>query len=233
MPLVSPVMDQDVRRIKDKLISQDIRMDEVSVLPWPICDPPIYRGTSDMGLSQGDTKWFCLLSSADAGSVDNGTMVRRLGGQGLDHWRGVVWDPGIVGQQGLHVCYDCLCMMALIRAVMSLVHDWAVWSVWTGTVSGYCRTITWEVGYLRRLHLFCDVDRWCDHMVWQIKGSVVVVMTDRNDNNRLQRCACVRGTSLGVLSAGRIPIMVIGRISCGGGPVDCSDWMRVCGAVDL
>ena len=30
-------------------------MDEVSVLPWPICDPPIHRGTSDMGLSQGDT----------------------------------------------------------------------------------------------------------------------------------------------------------------------------------
>ena len=60
VPLVSPVMDQNVRRIKDKLISQDIRMDEVSVLPWPICDPPIHHGTSDMGLSQGDTKWFCL-----------------------------------------------------------------------------------------------------------------------------------------------------------------------------
>ena len=27
--------------------------------------------------------------------------------------------------------------------------------------------------------------------------------------------------------------MVIGRIGCGGGPVDCSDWMRVCGAVDF
>ena len=40
VPLVSPVMDQDVRRIKDELISQDIWMDEVSVLPWPICDPP-------------------------------------------------------------------------------------------------------------------------------------------------------------------------------------------------
>ena len=56
-------------------------------------------------------------------------------------------------------------------------------------------------------------------------------MTDGNDNNRLQRCACMRGTSLGVLSAGRIPIMVIGWIGCGGGPVGCSDWLRVCGAV--
>ena len=41
---VSPVMDQDVRQIKDKLIAQDIRMDEVSVLPWPICVPPFRRG---------------------------------------------------------------------------------------------------------------------------------------------------------------------------------------------
>ena len=77
------------------------------------------------------------------------------------------------------------------------------------------------------------MDRLCDHMAWQIKGSVMVVMTDRNDNNRLQWCACVRGTLLGVLSAGRIPIILIGRISCGGGPVDCSDWMRVRGVVDF
>ena len=131
-----------------ELISQDIQM-EVSVLPWPIWDPPIHHGTSDMGLSQGDTKLFCLLSSTDAGCVDSGTMARRLGGQGLDHWRGVlVWDPSIVGQQGLHMCYDCLCLMALFRAVMSLVHDCAERSLWTGTVSGCCRTITWEVGYL-------------------------------------------------------------------------------------
>ena len=26
---------------------------------------------------------------------------------------------------------------------------------------------------------------------------------------------------------------MIGRIDCGGGPVDCSDWMRVCGVVDF
>ena len=67
VPLIPPVIDQDVRRIKDELNSQDKRMDEVSVLLWPICDPPIHYGTSDMGLSQSDTKWFCLLYSADAG----------------------------------------------------------------------------------------------------------------------------------------------------------------------
>ena len=53
--------------------------------------------------------------------------------------------------------------MALFRAVMSLVHHWAEWSVWTGT--GYCRTITWEERYLPRLHPPCVVDRLCGYGV--------------------------------------------------------------------
>ena len=59
------------------------------------------------------------------GSVGNGTMTIGLDGQSLDHWRGAVWDPGIVGQQCLNVCYDCLCLMALFREVMLLLHNWA------------------------------------------------------------------------------------------------------------
>ena len=56
VPLVPPVIDQTVRRIRDELICQDKRMDEVSVFPLSICDPPIHSGTSDMGLSHGGTK---------------------------------------------------------------------------------------------------------------------------------------------------------------------------------
>ena len=41
----------------------------------------------------------------------------------------------------------------------------------------------------------------------------------------------MRGTSVGVLSAGRIPIMVIGLFDCAGGPVGCSDWLSVRSAV--
>ena len=70
----------------------------------------------------------------------------RLNDKGLDHWRGVVWDPGIVGQQCVYVCYDCLSLMALFRVVMLLVHDWAAWSVWTGTESGYCRKTSMVIG---------------------------------------------------------------------------------------
>ena len=138
-----------------------------------------------------------------------------MDGRRLDHWRTVVWDPGIVDSWALAVCYDCLCLMALFRPVMSLVHHWAEWSVWTGTDAGYCRTITWEERYLPRLHPPCVVDRLCGYST-KIKVPGFVLMLERDRNISPRRCACMRGTSLGVLSAGRIPLMVIGCFACGG-----------------
>ena len=81
---------------------------------------------------------LCLLYSASSGSAGANTDAIRLDSKGLVHWRGVVFDPGIVGRQCLHVCYDCLCLMALFRDVMILVHDWGAWSTWNGIESGYC-----------------------------------------------------------------------------------------------
>ena len=158
--VIPPVVNRPVRQIINRMVGRDNRMDEVSVLSWPICDPPIHIGDEDADLSHGER--VCLLYPAGVRRMNNGTVAIALDGQRLDQWRTVVWDPGIVGSQALSVCYDCLCLMALFRAVMSLVHDWAEWSVWTGTVSGYCRTITWEGGYLSRLRPPCDVNRLCD-----------------------------------------------------------------------
>ena len=65
---------------------------------------------------------------------------------------------------------------------------------------------------------------------------VFVLMRDHGDRDRDISpwwCSCMHGTSLGVLSAGRIPLMVIGCFTCGGGPVDCSDWMCLDCAVDF
>ena len=55
--------------------------------------------------------------------------------------------------------------MALFRAVMLLVHNWAEWSVWTETKTGYCRTIAWELGYMGSINPPCDVDRLFDQRV--------------------------------------------------------------------
>ena len=79
-----------------------------------------------------------FFSSADDKTGRVGAMSTDLGGQGLDHRRGVAWNPGFVGQQRVFLCYDCLCLMALFRAIMLLIQDWAVWPVWTGTIPGDC-----------------------------------------------------------------------------------------------
>ena len=131
----------------------------------------ILHDNSDMELLHGDTKWFCLLSSANAGGANDSDMTTGLGGQSLDHWRGVIWDPGIVGQQCLHVCYDC--------------HGWAEWSFWTETESGCCQTITWELGYLGGIDPPCDVDRVCGRDDWRIDEMVMVVTPGGSDDIQL------------------------------------------------
>ena len=227
--VIPPVADRPVRRIINRLVSRNNRMDEVSVLSWPGCDPLIRIDVANAALSHVGR--VCLLYPAGTRCLKGGSVAIALDGRRLDHWRTVAWDPGIVGSRALSACYDCLCLMALFRAVMSLVHHWAEWSVWTGIEAGYCRTITWEERYLPCSHPPCVVDRLCGR-TWQIKGPVFIIMLDKDGDNSPLRCACLRGT-LGVLSAGRIPLMVIGWIACGGGLVDCSDWTLVDCAVDF
>ena len=130
--VIPPVADRPVRRIINRSVGWNNRMDKVSVLSWPVCDPPIHINITNAALAHNTQ--VCLLYSAGTGYL-KGVSVD---GRRLDHWRTVVWDPGIVGLRALSVCYDCLCLMALFRAVMSLVHHWAEWSVWTGTDAGYC-----------------------------------------------------------------------------------------------
>ena len=60
--------------------------------------------------------------------------------QGLNHWHTVSGDPGVADSRVLSVCYDCLCLMALFRAVMSLAHAWVEVFVWTGQDEGSCRS---------------------------------------------------------------------------------------------
>ena len=105
-------------------------MDKVSVLSWPVCDPPIRIDVASAALTHFNMR-VCLLYAAGTGDLKGGSVDGRK----LDHWRTVVWDPGIMGLRALSVCYDCLCLMALFQAVMSLVHHWAAWSVVVCTVA--------------------------------------------------------------------------------------------------
>ena len=120
VPLVPPDTHGIVRLDNNDLALMNSHIGEVSVLSLEICDPSIHSDTMDVGIADCDTEWLCLLYSTRSGSAWDDSVAARLDGKGLDDWRGVVWDPGIVGQQ----CYDCLYLMALFRDVMLLVHDW-------------------------------------------------------------------------------------------------------------
>ena len=137
--------------------------------------------TCDVGILDGDEGWLCVLYSASSGSSWDNSVAAGLDCKGLGHWRGIAWDPGLVGGRCLHVCYDCLCVIALFRDVMLLVHNWAALSPWTGTGIRYCQTNTWEVGYLGSIYLPCDVDRFFGRDEWQIKELEVVVTAGGDD----------------------------------------------------
>ena len=124
----------------------------------PVSDQHVQRTVS------GSVGWdtygvrLCLLypdSMEDLQDLQGGSVD----GQRLDHWRTVSWDPGIADSRALSVCYDCLCLMALFRTVMSLARYWAVEIVWTGPDKGSCRSMAWEERYLPRLYPPCVVDR--------------------------------------------------------------------------
>ena len=158
--VIPPVADRPVQQTVNRSVGWDDMMNEVSVLSWPVCDPPIHIYVANAALTHNTR--VCLLYPVGAGDLKGGSVD----GWRLDHWRTVVWEPGIVDSRALSVCYDCLCLMALFWAVMSLVHHsrhWVEWSVWTRTDAGYCRTIAWEEHYLPRLHPPCVVDRLCGY----------------------------------------------------------------------
>ena len=86
--------------------------------------------------------------------------------QRLNHWHTVSWDPGITDSRVLSVCYDCLCLMALFRAVISFARNWAEVFVWTEHDEGCCRTTGWEQRYLPRIYPPGVVDRFGDQSTW-------------------------------------------------------------------
>ena len=75
--------------------------------------------------------------------------------RGLTHWRGIVWDPGIIGILRLRLCCDCLCLIALFQDVMLFVRGQTDSSAQFLKDIGDWRTIVWELGSLGRDHPSC------------------------------------------------------------------------------
>ena len=101
--VLPPGTDRPVRRTINRSIGWNNRMNKVSVLSGPVCDPPIRIDVANAALTLNTR--VCLLYPAGMGVLKGGSVDGRR----LDHWHTVVWDPGIVGSRALSVCYDCLC----------------------------------------------------------------------------------------------------------------------------
>ena len=84
VPLVPPDTGRIVRFDSNELEMMDSRIGEFSVLSLGVCDPSIDMDTlmgdelvicsRDVGISDGDEEWLCLLSSASSGSVWNNPL---------------------------------------------------------------------------------------------------------------------------------------------------------------
>ena len=150
--------------------------------------------------------------------------------QGLNHWHTVSWDPGVADSRVLSVCYDCLCLMALFRDVMSVAHDWVEVFVWTGQHEGSCRSTGWELRYLPRIYPPCVVDRLGGYLT-EIKVPRLGLVLSVDKDNGARRCVCVYVE----LRWGSFPRegFLSGCRACVGSSVSCSNWPRLDYAVDI
>ena len=101
---------------------------------------------------------------------------------------------------------------------MSLSYDWDEVFVWTGHDEGYGRFSGWELRYLPRLYSPLVVDRVTDCLTEiKVRGWSRALSGDMYTGTR--RCVCTCETLLGVFSAGRISLTLIGRRASVGGSV--------------
>ena len=192
-----------------------------------------YFGLSGVGYVDGDmySARLCLLGPS---GVEDITKQREeyVDIRGLSHRHTVRWDLGVADSQVLTVCYDCLCLIFLFRTVMSLYYDWDDVFVWTGHDEEYDRSPGWELRYLPHLYAPLVVDRVTEYLT-EIKVPGWSPALSGDMYTGAWRCVSTRGTPLGVFSAGRISLTLIGRRTSVGGSVGCSDWSCVDCAVDI
>ena len=153
--------------------------------------------------------------------------VRRL-----NHRHTICWHTDVTDSRPLAVCYDCLCLISLLRTMMSLSYDGDGALDWIGHDEGYDCSPAGELGYLPRcLYSPLAMDRMMQYLT-EIKGPGWSLILSRTMYAGGRRRVCTRGTLPEACSAGRISLALIGHRTSVGGSVSHADWSRVNGAVD-
>ena len=98
---------------------------------------------------------------------DANVNVRRLNHR---HTCTICWHTDVTDSRPLAVCYDCLCLISLLRTMMSLSYDWDGVLDCIGHDEGYDCSPAGELGYLPRcLYSPLVVDRMTQYLT-EIKG---------------------------------------------------------------
>ena len=127
------------------------RMQDCGFPEWDVCCTGLdfckYRHRyvdGDIYLAQ-----LCLLERPGLRDIrarnDDNVNVR-----GLNHRLTICWHPKVTDSQPLAVCYDCLCLISLIRTKMFLSYDGDGALEWIGHDEGYDCSSAGELGCLLR-----------------------------------------------------------------------------------
>ena len=82
------------------------------------------------------------------GTLGYGMMTLNV--QRLNHRMTIYWHIDDMDYPPLAVCYDCMCLISLIRTMMSLSYDGDRMFEWTGHDGGYDCSPAGILGYLPR-----------------------------------------------------------------------------------
>ena len=153
---------------------------------------------------------LCLLGRPGPRDIrewkDEKVNVRRL-----EHRHTICWHTGVTDFRPLAVCYDCLCLISLLRTMMSLSYDWDGALDWIGHDEGYDCSPAGELGYLSRcLYSPLVMDRMTQYLT-EIKRPGWSLLLSKTMYAGAQRRVCTCGTPPGSCSAGRISLALIGH----------------------
>ena len=175
---------------------------------------------------------LCLLerpSRRDIGVLKSDNVNVR----GLKHRFTIGWHKDVMDSSPLAVCYDCLCLISLIRTMMSLSNDGDGALEWIGHANkAYGCAPAGELGYLPRCWFSPLAMNGMTQYRTEIRGPGWSMMLNKTMYAGVRRCVCNRVIPPETCSEGRISLALIGQRASVGGSVSHIDWSRVNGAVD-
>ena len=191
---------------------------------WDVCNTGINSVNYRYRYVDGDIYlvWLRLLkrpSRWDIGVWDND----NVNDWSLKHRFTIDWYMDVTDSSPIVVCYDCLCLVYLLRTMRSLFYDGDGAMEWTGHSEADGCALVGNLGYIPRCWCSSLVVNGMTQYLSKFKGPGCGMMLSETMYAGGQRCVCTRVTPPEICSAGRTSHPLIGRRASGGGSVRHTD----------